>query len=207
MDRLRTIVLLSVTLWLSGCSGNAVYQSNMPMDGWNEYKSKTVSMWLPSYFKGGEPDEILDKLIAQFEAAGPGYEAQINRYDELARNIDFYAIVIESGGERFKTGTNVLAKHSKLPLEYKTEHLINALAKGMPAHLKVVSTNVVQLQNYEAGRLIIKQETKNHIIVRQEMYLIQHDKSLWVVAYSCNDAAYVKMKNIFRISAGTIKLR
>jgi hypothetical protein len=208
----RTIALclLAVSFLILSCSLEGVTGSaDKPksptataIPGWEKFSGGGIELWMPESFEGGDLANDLDVILERLRSLGPDYEklAEIIEQNPSAIVLLVYDTKIGSAG--FLTNVNVVKE--KVVSTMTLELYLESSAKQMASYgFKVSEQKIIQLDNYEAGRLVVQADA---LMAKEAMYVIKDKNTMWVITYATGIAEFSARLPTFDQSANTINI-
>lgn len=171
--------------------------------GWKAFRGRGVELWLPSNYRGGSPSAADAKgLINVIKEMGPEFAHIARMVEQNPSTFVLFAVdpqLNATGGV-----TNVLVASEQVAPTLTLEGYLTALAKILPAQIRIVEQQRVTLQGQVAGRLVT--EAASHgIRVKQLIYVIKQGRTVWTVGYSTGAENYSQHLPLFERSIQTFK--
>ena len=206
--RMSTLGILAISFLILSCSLEGVTGSAdkaeaptpTAIPGWEKFSGGGIELWMPESFEGGDLANDLDVVIGRLRSLGPDYEklAEIIEQNPSAIVLLVYDTKIGSSG--FLTNVNVVKEQvvSAMTLELYLE----SSSKQMASYgFKVSEQKIIQLDNYQAGRLAIQADA---LKAKEAIYVIKEKNTMWVITYAAGIAEFSARLPAFEQSANTI---
>lgn len=171
--------------------------------GWKKFEGGGIELWLPESFEGGNLDENLDYILEIVNGLGPDFQQYA---DLIALNKDVFVIFafdtnIGANGE----SNNVNVTTAQTSPSVTIEDYLAAAMTQIPAAMTVTSSDVLTLNDYDAGRLEFHYSLQG-VELAQIMYIIKDGGNFWIVTYTTNESIFGEMLLIFEDSIGTFEI-
>ena len=107
------------------------------------------------------------------------------------------------GPTNFLTNVNVVKE--KVVSTVTLELYLESSSKQMASYgFKVSEQKIIQLDNYEAGRLVVQADT---LKAKEAIYVIKEKNTMWVITYATGTNEFSVRLPTFDQSANTIKIQ
>ncbi|MEO0947596.1 MAG: hypothetical protein AAFY11_05525 [Cyanobacteria bacterium J06641_5] len=175
------------------------------LSGWKRFIGGDIELWLPESFEGGDLVNDIDVAISRLKSLGPQF-AQLARLVEANR--DAYSLIaIDSEIGPSGNLTNVLVGSERVISTLTLENYLDAIESSFPPPLQVVERDVVSLQRYRAGRLVVETPLNPSVTVKQTIYGIKVGNTIWTIAYSTGIDEFEQRLPIFEKSIETFAVQ
>ncbi len=170
--------------------------------GWKQFTGRGVSLQLPQSFVGtdfGSDPKDLGKML---RSLGPDFESAAALFEN---NPDLLAfIAVNAGGVNGELSASVIVVSVPLPVAIPANTLLAATIAQLPEGFKVLEQDVVQLGDYEAGRLIIEIDLAS-IASTQLQYHIMVNKTLYIFGFTAKTEDFKQQLKLFEQSMKTFE--
>ncbi len=179
------------------------------VQAWQTFKGANVELSLPATYRGGSPDtQGMQRLLAEIKSLGAEYE-QIARMVE--QNPDtFLLIAVDPTPDPAGGITNVVVSALKVPETVTADAYIDAAMQSLPIPTRTVERKTVQVGQQSAVRLVTEANlasgTARTDQIRQLIYVIKQDNTLWTVTYSTRATDYPQRLALFEQSMESFKV-
>lgn len=171
--------------------------------GWKAFRGRGVELWLPTNYRGGSPSATDAKgLIAAIKGLGAEF-AQIARMVEQNPST-FVLFAVDPQLNAMGGVTNVLVAAEQVAPTLTLEGYLTTLATILPAQIRLVDRQLVTIQGEPAGRLVTEAVAQG-VRVKQLIYVIKRDRTVWTVGYSTGAKDYPQHLPTFERSIQTFK--
>lgn len=184
---------------------NEAPAANVELSGWKKFVGGDAELWLPESFEGGDLVNDIDVAIARLKRLGPQF-AQLAQVVESNR--DAYSLIaIDSEVGPSGSLTNVLVGSERVISTLTIESYLDAITSNFPPPLQVVERDVVSLQRYQAGRLVVETPLNPTVTIKQIIYGIKDGNTVWTIAYSTSIDEFEQRLPAFEKSIETFVIR
>ena len=208
----RTIAigLLALSLLLLGCSlGGITGAADKPtaptptaIPGWEKFSGGGIELWMPDSFEGGDLATDLDVVIARLRSLGPEYQKLAEMIEQNPSAIVLLIYNAKVGAAGFLTNVNVVKE--KVGSSMTLDKYLESSAEQITSYgFKVSEQIIIQLDNYQAGRLVVQLDA---LKAKEVIYMIEADNTMWVITYATGVAEFSTRLPTFDQSANTIKI-
>lgn len=172
-------------------------------DDWQLFTAEGMEIWLPASYVGGNLEEDLPVVIETMRTLGPEYEEMA---DTIEQNPDLYVIIaadsnVTSSG--FLTNITIAAQPVLSSLTLET--YLNALEQQFPSGYRILESSIIELGEYEAGRMIVETEILNANI-RIITFLVMDENDLWMITFTTEAGDFDELLPVFEQSASTFRI-
>ena len=165
----------------TGTTTPVPYEDLIP-NGWAQYKTSLVEIWLPAEFQPGDPqlfNNSTNTAIGELLLTNSGSEPSVYRM-------------------------LVIVSYEPLTADSLDAYLDAEIAK-LPAEIRVAERREVTLNTTEAVRLVF--ETRyNNLDVNDLTYVFQDGSTIWYVEYIAQINEFFEMLSVFEKSAQTFRV-
>lgn len=148
---------------------------------WQEIEGAGVQLSLPESYAGGNPQTDIAKIREELLAINPEYEERVNAIEQNAGNIALLAFDTTSADPQFLTNVNITGTQAAENITL--EQYLEAITAQLGSIYEVQSSEVTQLDEYPAAR-IIAEANSEEATIKQLFYIIQEDNQFWIVSYA-----------------------
>jgi hypothetical protein len=175
-----------------------------PIPGWEKFEARGVELWLPESFEGGNTLEDVNLIAEKLKSLDPSFQSIA---DTIQNNPDMFVIWtfdsnIGPNGEL----TSAAVTTEQILSAMSLETYMDAAVKAFPAQFSVAEREVVQLEIYEAGRLVIEADI-NGVLAKEVMYIIKDGSTIYDIVYGTSAAEFDQRLPIFEQSINTFKVQ
>jgi hypothetical protein len=201
-------ILLLIGFFVSACKSvseiSQVPPTAMPMPGWKIFSSKTVEIWLPETYQGGEPGEYLPILIEKLKngddlqkLSAKNFEFLLVKKPELLQFSGF------SLGEQNSIISTVFFIKVPITNGETLDEAVDEANKLVESVAKVKSKANVLLGNHNAIQVVLESnfDTGNNSII----FYLQEGNNIWILNYSISQITELKIDEVEQ-SAKTFKI-
>lgn len=207
------IILIGVLVFFVTLSCNALSNNQpaatlapapTPIEGWEKFEARGVELWLPESFEGGNLEKDLDTIAEKLISIDPGFQQLA---DTIKQNPDLFVIwafdtvIGESGGLTSATITT-----EKVLSVVTLDTYMDAAIKQLPTQFEVVDRDIVSLDKYQAGRLLVD-FTVPGALVKEAMFIIKDENVIWTITYGTAADEFEERLPIFERSANTFTIQ
>jgi hypothetical protein len=209
--RILAFCILAVSVLILSCSLEGVTGSAdkpkattpTPIPGWEKFEGGGIELWMPESFEGGDVANDLDVIVGRLRSLGPEYEKLAEIIEQNPSAIVLLVYDTKIGPAGFLTNVNVVKE--KVVSTVTLELYLESSSKQMVSYgFKVSEQNIIQLDNYEAGRLVVQADT---LKAKEAMYVIKDKNTMWIITYATGIAEFSARLPTFDQSANTIKIQ
>jgi hypothetical protein len=209
----RTIAvgLLFVSFLILSCSLEGISGSaDKPKDptptaipGWEKFSGGGIELWMPESFEGGDLANDLDVIVERLRSLGSSYEKLADIIEQNPSAIVLLVYDTKIGATGFLTNVNVVKE--KVVSTVTLDLYLESSSKQLTSYgFKVSEQKIIQLDNYEAGRLVVQADT---LQAKEAIYVIKVKNTVWVITYAAGIAEFSARLPIFEKSANTIQIQ
>lgn len=202
------LIILSFSLLSLSCAFGSIAKSTLtpipptPIPGWEKFSSVNVELWMPANFDGGDLTNDLDVIIHRMRSFGPEYQKLADMIEKNPSAVTLLVFDTQVGSSGFLTNVNVVKEPVISTMSMQT--YLDSASKQLPSiGFKVIENGIVQLDNYQAGRLVVQADA---LTAKEAMYIFKVKSTMWVITYSTGISEFEYRLPIFEKSANTIKI-
>lgn len=171
--------------------------------GWEKFEGKGVELWLPESYDGGNVSEDLQTVVEKIRSLGPEYE---NMASVIEKNPDMFAIwAFDSKIGTSGSLTSAAITFEKVKSVITIDTYLDAVSSQLPASFKVTDRQIVKLNGYDAGKLLIE-FTISGTNGKELMYAVKNGNTFWVITYGTGADEFDLRLPEFEKSALTFKV-
>jgi|WetSurMetagenome_2_1015567.scaffolds.fasta_scaffold07258_3 hypothetical protein len=171
--------------------------------GWEKFEGKGVELWLPESYEGGNVSEDLQTVVEKIRSLGPEYE---NMASVIEKNPDMFAIwAFDSKIGTSGSLTSAAITFEKVKSVITIDTYLDAVSSQLPASFKVTDRQIVKLNGYDAGKLLIE-FTISGTNGKELMYAVKNGNTFWVITYGTGADEFDLRLPEFEKSALTFKV-
>jgi hypothetical protein len=180
-----------------------IEQKPTPIPGWEKFEAKEVELWLPESYDGGNVKEDLETVVEKIRLLGPEYE---NMASVIEQNPDMFAIwAFDSNIGTSGSLTSAAITFEKVMSVITIDTYLDAASSQLPASFVVTDRQIVKLNDYDAGRLVID-FTISGTNGKELMYAVKNGNMFWVITYGTSADEFDQRLTEFEKSALTFKV-
>ncbi|MCW6038888.1 hypothetical protein K4A83_21870 [Spirulina subsalsa FACHB-351] len=147
-----------------------------------EIQSRSIRLFLPPSYEGGNPEDDLETVASQLEGAGAKYRDLSQALRESQQIVHLLAFDTAESTQGFVTTVNVTAP-TTLP-GTTIEKLTDAVVENFRRLDYEVTEQELQLINERlVGRIVVQIRTRTKEIT-QLVYTLEENDRFWIVTYS-----------------------
>lgn len=171
--------------------------------GWEKFEANGVELWLPESYDGGNLKEDLQTVVEKIKSLGPEYE---NMANVIEQNPDMFAIwAFDSNIGASGSLTSTAITFEKVMSVVTIDTYLDAASSQLPASFVVTDRQIVKLNGYDAGRLMIEFSITG-TNGKELMYAIKNGNTFWVITYGTGADEFDQRLPEFEKSALTFKV-
>jgi hypothetical protein len=171
--------------------------------GWEKFEAKGVELWFPESYDGGNVKEDLQTVVEKIRLYGPEYE---NMASVIEQNPDMFAIwAFDSNIGASGSLTSAAITFEKVMSVITIDTYLDAASSQLPASFVVTDRQIVKLNDYDAGRLVID-FTISGTNGKELMYAVKNGNMFWVITYGTSADEFDQRLTEFEKSALTFKV-
>lgn len=171
--------------------------------GWEKFEANGVELWLPESYDGGNLKEDLQTVVEKIKSLGPEYE---NMANVIEQNPDMFAIwAFDSNIGASGSLTSTAITFEKVMSVVTIDTYLDAASSQLPASFVVTDRQIVKLNGYDAGRLVIEFSITG-TNGKELMYAIKNGNTFWVITYGTGADEFDQRLPEFEKSALTFKV-
>jgi serine/threonine-protein kinase len=171
--------------------------------GWEKFEANGVELWLPESYDGGNVKEDLQTVVEKIKSLGPEYQ---NMATVIEQNPDMFAIwAFDSKIGASGSLTSAAITFEKVMSVITIDTYLDAASSQLPASFVVTDRQIVKLNGYDAGRLMIEFSISG-TDGKELMYAVKNGNTFWVVTYGTGADEFDQRLPEFEKSALTFKV-
>ncbi len=206
MGRKLSLVLVGLLLLgvISACGQSEESQPTAtPIPGWERFEGRGVELWLPESFEGGDLGKDVDVIAQNLRRFAPDSEQIAQMIEQNPEMYALWAFDTEVGDQGFLTNAAVTTE--KVMSSITLDVYLDAALKQFPAWLRMMERDIVDIGDYQAGRLLIEFDMVG-IEGQEVMYAIKDGNTMWVITYATGADEWEERFPDFEQSASTFKV-
>lgn len=206
MGRKLSLVLVGLLLLgvISACGQSEESQPTAtPIPGWERFEGRGVELWLPESFEGGDLGKDVDVIAQNLRRFAPDSEQIAQMIEQNPEMYALWAFDTEVGDQGFLTNAAVTTE--KVMSSITLDVYLDAALKQFPAWLRMMERDIVDIGDYQAGRLLIEFDMVG-IEGQEVMYAIKDGNTMWVITYATGADEWEERFRDFEQSASTFKV-
>jgi hypothetical protein len=197
------ICLLTLSCSLGSTAGSedkAKAPTPTPIPGWEKFEGGGIELWMPANFEGGDLANDLDLILERLRSLGTQYEQMATMIEQNSEAFVLLLYDTNIGSSGFLTNVNVVKE--KVLSGMKLDSYLDSSAEQLtPLGFNILEREIVQLNSYEAGRLVIEATS---LKAKEVMYVIKAKNTMWVITYTTGISEFGSRLSTFEKSANTI---
>ncbi len=172
-------------------------------DGWEEFSSGRLHLWLPESFEGGDVNATLPQVVEGLRALGTDY-AEMAEYIEQNPGV-FVLWLVDTVRGPSGAISNVNVTREEVPDSVSLQEYLDASEDLMPPTLEVLDRGMVTLGEREVGKLVL---TGNSDTVRRMLviYIVRDGPRFWNVTYATDPGEFVDRTPTWEQSIRSLRL-
>lgn len=140
-----------------------------------------VSIYLPAGYEGGNPQQEIEAVAKQLEAAGEEHQDLSETLREQKKRLVFTAFDNENDQQGFVTNVNI-SEQEAIP-GTSLAVLLDALLLNLEAQsYTLISNTTPDINGQPAGRLVLNAQV-GEVELTQLVYVLTGEERFWIVAY------------------------
>jgi len=173
----------------------------VPKD-WKRYVGKGVAIQLPNTYIGSELGSDPKALGRMLRALGPDFAAAATL---LEQNPDILAFIAVNAGGNGVAPSSVIVVSIPMPVKFSLNALLEATINQLPKGSRVIERSIVQLGDYEAGRMIVQTKVGS-IVTNQLQYYIIQNNMLYLIGFTGTPDNFDSQLDSFEQSMKTFEI-
>ena len=178
-------------------------QASITITDWEKFEVPGLEIWLPESYEGGDPAIDLDLIISTLRSLGPDFESVASMIEQNPSMFALWAFDSMVGESGFLTNVNIT--HEQVFTGMSLDTYIDASVKQLVSYFNVTEQTKVQLDNYEAGRIIVEAEIAG-VQVKEVMYIVKNGNIMWLITYATSMSEFEARFPSFEQSANSFLL-
>jgi hypothetical protein len=170
-----------------------------PIPGWSTIMGDGVSLWLPDSWLGGNPQDDLDRLLAD---AAPEVRQYAVVLEENRSAINLWAYDTASSGSFHLTNVNI--GKETVDDAVTVDIYMDAIDRNLPENFTVIGRQLMDLLDRQGGRIFIDVNV-NGLIIREVMYIIKVGDLMWLVTFAAESDVFDAQLPIIEMSMQTME--
>lgn len=171
--------------------------------GYKLFSASGIQIQFPETYEGGDLSTELPSISAKLRSLGPDYEpmaAAIVQNPGMFRLWAFDSVV---GSEGFLTNANVTTETIPEAMDMST--YLDAAKGQLPSSFVVTESEVVELNGYETGRLVMEVNLEGRL-AKELLYAVKDGPTVYVLAYATGAEEFAERLESFEFSARTFTI-
>ena len=165
-------------------------------DGWKKIQGQGAELWLPGSYFGGDPNKDSEAIAYNLKLLVQDYQ----RRQEVFKQSSLAAFDSQLDSVGFLT--NVVAVVEPVMPGTTVDQYLEELIKQLPSQYQILEKNVVSLNYYQSGRIVVE-FTTGGARNKQIFYTIPSGNKLWVIVYSASADEFDRQLLVFEESIRT----
>jgi hypothetical protein len=175
------------------------YEERIP-EGWKQFKTELIEIWLPSNFKLANADKLTKDARKRYEEMGLQELIDYNEQSEAI--IDLGLVDEESGSALYRT----VASISYEPLtEGSLDDYVKKEVAKLPSMMSLVEQKKVQIGSDEAIKLVYELRVGS-LSVNDLEYIFLDGSTVWIVGYFAEINEFYQQLPTFEQSIQTFRI-
>ncbi|MCA0454167.1 MAG: hypothetical protein LCI00_09360 [Chloroflexi bacterium] len=171
-------------------------------DNWRRYVGNGIAIQLPEGYIGSELGSDPELLGEMLRSLGPDFESAADLFEQ---NPDLLAFIAVHPGGRGMPPSNVIVVTIDLPFSVPVSMLLDATASQLPGASSVVEQDVVDIGDYEAGRMIVETNV-GFVTTLQLQYYIVDGTTVYLVGFTASPDDFESLLDTFDQSMETFEI-
>jgi formylglycine-generating enzyme required for sulfatase activity len=174
-----------------------------PLAGWKKFETSELELWLPTDFEGGAPTgEDLALIARRLRSMGDAFSVWADQLEKQPSAYSF--IALNPNADTQGSATVVIVVRDDVLSMQTTEDYRKSLESQLPATVAVTEHKTVQLDQYQAERLVIEARPPGGE-AEEVMYLIKVGDVMWGVLFATPKGRLAELAPLFAQSANTFR--
>ncbi len=173
----------------------------VPKD-WKRYVGKGVAIQLPNTYVGSELGSDPQALGRMLRALGPDFAAAAAL---LEQNPDILSFIAVNAGGNSVGPSSVIVVSIPMPVQFSLNTLLEATINQLPKGSRVIERSMVQIGEYEAGRMIVQTKVGSILSNQLQYYIIQNN-TLYLVGFTGTPDNFDSQLDSFEQSMKTFEI-
>jgi hypothetical protein len=176
-----------------------------PIPGWRIFEGRSLSLWLPETFIGGDPGQDLDAMLAELRRLGGRFAESADKLQ--ADPGSFQLWVFDSAATVSGAVTNMTVIQEEVPADVTMQQYLDAALDFFPVEMRILQSGTLSLPRYpEAAKLVIETEVEG-LALKEVVYLVKHGTTVFVITYATGAQDYDALLPTFEQSMSTLMVR
>jgi hypothetical protein len=171
--------------------------------GYKLFSASGIQIQLPETYEGGDLSTELPSISARLRALGPDYEPMAAAIEQNPGMFRLWAFDSVVGSEGFLTNANVTTEI--IPAAMNMSTYLDAARGQLPSTFVVTESEVVELNGYEAGRLVMEVSLGGRL-AKELLYAVKDGTTVYVLAYATGADEFEDRLESFEFSARTLTI-
>lgn len=153
--------------------------ADVPKD-WKRFVGKGVAIQLPNTYTGNELGSDPQTLAKMLRNLGPDFEAGAQLFEQ---NPDILALIAVNIGGNAGIPSSVIIVSIPMPVNFSVQMMLDATVSQLPKSATVTEKSIVQIGEYEAGRVILETRIGSLVSTQLQYYIISNN-NLYLVGFT-----------------------
>jgi hypothetical protein len=163
-------------------------------EGWSQYATEELSIWLPPGWDGGAPGSDLDRMLEAMEEANPDFAQYAAAIRQNPEAFLFWGYDLGSD-VNFLTNMNIVKE--QLPSSVTVSQYIDLLTQQLPAIYTIISTDTYLHGEYQAGEVISQVELQG-VPIQQITFLLRGERGVYAMTLTTETSQFDQRLDSFR---------
>lgn len=171
--------------------------------GYKLFSAPGIQVQYPETYEGGDLSTNLPSISAKLRALSPEYEPMAAAIEQNPGMFRLWAFDSVVGSEGFLTNANVTTE--TIPAAMSIATYLDAAKGQLPSSFVVTESEVVELNGYETGRLVMEVSMEGRL-AKELLYAIKDGPTVYVLAYATGASEFAERLESFEFSARTFTI-
>lgn len=168
--------------------------------GWKQFQGQGLEIQLPKGYEGGNTKQNYQEVLQRIEKSGIERNNITDNFP--IKSYEFFAVNTDKIKQGKMIAVNITIEEK--PEDASLKDLMDAISEELVKNKsKSIEKKIVDLDNYQAGR-IIHQDTTNN--VKQALYIVENEQKIWLVLYTTLTGDFKENLPIFQESIKTFQV-
>jgi hypothetical protein len=159
-----------------------------PIPGWRLFEGRSVTVWLPESFIGGDPGQDLNAMLDQLRLLGGRFAESADKLQ--ADPGSFLLWVFDSAPTASGAVTNMTVVKEEVPRDVTMQEYLDAVQGLFPPEMRIVHSGTMSLPRYpEAAQMVLETEVQG-LALKEVAYLVKYGSTMWAVTYATGAQDY-----------------
>jgi len=173
----------------------------VPKD-WKRYVGKGVAIQLPNTYVGSELGSDPKTLAKMLRNLGPDFAAAATL---LEQNPDILAFIAVNPGGNGVAPSSVIVVSIPMPVNFSLNTLLEATVNQLPKGSRIIERSIVQIGDYEAGRMIVQTKVGSIVSEQLQYYIIQNN-TVYLIGFTGAPDTFDSQVDSFEQSMQTFEI-